>query len=75
MMMHTPNTIGRPTSNAAVRNSDGRSVPQLARALEPPDKILDHDHRRIDEQSEVERAKAHEIGGHAEPLHRDERKE
>ena len=71
MMMHTPKTIGRPTSTAAARNSDCRSLSRdRAGSLQASHEVLHHDDRGVDEQAEVERAETHEIGGHADLPHR-----
>ena len=45
--------------------------------LKTLDSVLHHDDRCIDDKTDGdgEAAQAHEIGGHAEPLHHDERHE
>ena len=39
------------------------------RILEPADAVLDHDHRTVDDQAEVDGAQAHQRSGDAEPQH------
>ena len=46
-----------------------------AGVAQPAHEILHHHHRRIDDEAEVERAKAHQVRRHAESLHRHEGEE
>ncbi len=70
MMIATPKTMGRPTSKAAARKSDCRSLSAMrTRVFETPDEVLHHDDGRVDKESEVERAEAHQIRRDAELLH------
>jgi hypothetical protein len=73
MMMHTPKTIGRPDFKRG-RAEERQSIRRAGAAMfEAADKVFDHDDRGIHDQSEIERAQAHQIGRDAESLHRDER--
>ena len=47
----------------------------MPRESQSPDKVLHHHHRRIDQETEVERPQAHEVGRIAEALHEHEGEE
>ena len=66
-------TIGRPTSPAAARTRSSR-VPSSV-AAEVPDARLDHDDRRLDDDSEVDGPERDEVGRRAPDRHAEQRRE
>ena len=61
---------GRP--NELKRDFDMLALP-LGELGEPPDQVLDHHDRPVDDQSEVDRPEAHQVAGETRPEHSGER--
>ena len=67
-MISTPKTLGWITSAEALaatskRSSRDSSAPEPVLGLaEAAQAVLDDDHRAVDDQAEVERAEAHQVG-------------
>jgi hypothetical protein len=79
-MISTPKTLGRTTWRVASATTASRSrtgrIPRSVLGLgEPPDAVLDDDDGAVDDQSEIERAEAHQVPADAAAGHADEREQ
>ena len=61
--VNTSRVASNTTSNRSSRSSSRPSALLLER--EPAQAVLDDDHRAVDDQAEVERAEAHQVGADA----------
>ena len=69
-----PKKIGfMDVEGGGVHRLQHRALPP--RLLQAPDAVLDHDHRAVDDQSEIDRPEAHQVTGHARAYHSDEREQ
>jgi hypothetical protein len=64
MMISSPNIVGLRTSIAASRTTSSRA-PVATCPRRAAGRVLDHDHRAVDDQPEVDRAQAHQAAGDA----------